>query len=413
MKNEFVKYIFRNIARKKKQSFFTVLCITVSSFFILLTIALNNGILTNLKEGINQAVSGQLTVYSTVEPGINILESRLKEQEPFVWDESKSALLRAVVGEVRIDRRIRLGSLVSFNEETSYLHIHAIEMPHLLRIQRLFCLNEIPAEGKAVVISESVANDLKCGVGDTVLLLADNINDYMSDEVAVVVEIFKEKGLAAMLGYTGFIRYDFGADIVQLSEDECVELIINSASGDEMTKKEIAEVRKALNAIDDGLRLTTWDETVPLLFRIVNVWKGGGYFTQTLFVIFSLIILINLISLIVDSRKKEFGTLLAMGFSWRKITLLVSLEYLLVTVMSVCLSYGVILLLLSFQPENGIYIASKDMQTALMTERLKLLPYTKDFICTLSLFSTTTLLAVLVNIARVKRFRLVALINRN
>lgn len=358
-------------------------------------------------------MSGQLTVYNTEDPKINILESRLQDQEPFFWDTDKSDSIKAGAPPITIDRRIRFGSLISFNEETSYINIHAIEKPHMFRLQRLLGLNGFPAEGNSIVISESVAKDLKCSVGDTVLLVADNINDYMSDEIAVVTEIFEERGLATMLSYTGFTRYDFGAGIVQLADDECLELIINPVSNVDFTKEEIARIRQKLNTQDENLKLSPWDETVPFLFRIVNVWKGGGYFTQTLFIVFSLMILVNLVSLIIDSRKKEFGTLLAIGFSWKKILLLVSLEYLIITLTSVCLSCGAISVLIAALPENGIYIASKDMQSALMAEYLKFQPYISDFLYTLSLFCATTLIAVLISISRVKHLNSVVLINKN
>lgn len=413
MKIELIKYIVRNITRKKKQTFFTVLCISVSSFIILVNIAQNNGIWLNLKEGINQAISGQLTIYRAENPQINILESRLQDQIPFMWDHKKTESLLKATGDIFINKRIRFGSLVSYNEETSYLNIHALEKPHLLRIAGLLHLNAdaLPLSNKSILISETIAGELDCGVGDTLLLVADNINDYMSDDIALVSGIFQEKGLATMLNYVGFVIYGFGEEIVQLNGNEYLELVVNSTANTDIPEEEVTKIQEQLHSFDENIRIASWEKTVPLFFKIVNIWKGGGYFTQVLFIIFSLIILINLISLIINSRRKEFGTLLAIGFSWSKIIILICSEYLIITAFSVLVGYALVSILIVILPGTGIHIPSKDMQTALMTEYLSLILFFKDVMYTLLLFCLTTFLASLISISRVKHLSPVQLIN--
>ena len=90
MTNEQFKYILRNIGRKKKQTFFSILCISISTLIILVNIALNNGIQYKLKQGINEVISGQLTIYKSNNKNINILEAQLKEQSKFIWDKENS-----------------------------------------------------------------------------------------------------------------------------------------------------------------------------------------------------------------------------------------------------------------------------------------------------------------------------------
>lgn len=415
MKYEYIKYIIRNITRKKKQTFFTVLCISVSSFIILINTAQNNGIRLKLKEGINQAVSGQLTIYKAENPQINILESRLQDQEPFTWDYKMTELLIKAVDNISVNKRIRFGSLISYNEETSYLNIHALEKSHLLRISNLLYMNtkELPFNDGSILISKSVANDLNCNVGDTLLLVTDNINNYMSDDIAVVSGIFEEKGLATLLNYIGFVIYGFGEEIIRLDKDKCLELVVNSTANNDITKEGVTEIEHRLNNLNENISIASWEKTVPLFFKIVDIWKGGGYFTQALFIIFSLIILINLISLIINSRRKELGTLLATGFSLSKITVLICAEYLTITIFSVTVGCMSALMLITVIPETGIHIPSKDMQSALMTEYLHLTLFLKDITYTLLLFCAATFFASLISIARIKHLSPIELINKN
>jgi len=413
MKKESIKYIIRNIARKKKQSFFTILCIAISSSIILSNISLNNGLQSKLKEGINQAISGQLTIYSSADPQINILESQLKEQYPFILPNETLENIRNEESLVII-KRIRLGALVSYFDETSYVNIHALENDHFKRINNLLSLNEgaMPKDINDILISETTADELECNVGDSILLLANNINDYMSDAVGVVSGVFEEKGIAIFLNYNAFIPYSFGKELAQLEDENYLELIINSTDNKDIPKETIKKIKDDVSEITTGIHAASWEQTIPLFYKIVQVWKGGGYLTQVIFIVFSLLIIINLTALIINSRRKEFGTLLAFGFTWSQIGFMLAAEYLLISTISILVGYGSIELLISTITDQGIYIDSKDLQSALMTEYLKPTIYVKDILHVFILFVMTTLLAVFISIRRVRKLNPILLINK-
>ncbi|MCK9435847.1 MAG: FtsX-like permease family protein [Synergistaceae bacterium] len=413
MKKESIKYIIRNIARKKKQSFFTILCIAISSSIILSNISLNNGLQSKLKEGINQAISGQLTIYSSADPQINILESQLKEQYPFILPNETLENIRNEESLV-INKRIRLGALVSYFDETSYVNIHALENDHFKRINNLLSLNEgaMPKDINDILISETTADELECNVGDSILLLANNINDYMSDAVGVVSGVFEEKGIAIFLNYNAFIPYSFGKELAQLEDENYLELIINSTDNKDIPKETIKKIKDDVSEITTGIHAASWEQTIPLFYKIVQVWKGGGYLTQVIFIVFSLLIIINLTALIINSRRKEFGTLLAFGFTWSQIGFMLAAEYLLISTISILVGYGSIELLISTITDQGIYIDSKDLQSALMTEYLKPTIYVKDILHVFILFVMTTLLAVFISIRRVRKLNPILLINK-
>ncbi|MDH6309367.1 ABC-type lipoprotein release transport system permease subunit [Dysgonomonas sp. PFB1-18] len=413
MNKEYIKYIIRNITRKKKQSIFTILCIAISSTIILSNISMNNGLQSKLKEGINQAISGQLTIYSAKDSKINILESQMKEQNPFTLSDQVLNNIRNKESLV-LNKRIRLGSLVSYFDETSYVNIHALEDDHFKRIKSLLRLKEgtMPNNGKSILISETTSDEIKCNVGDSILLLANNINDYMSDEIAIVSGIFEENGIAIFLNYNAFIPYTFGKELVQLEDETYLELIVNSTDNKDIPIETIKKVKKEVNDVSSEIHAVSWEQTIPLFYKIVQVWKGGGYFTQVIFIVFSLLILINLTTLIINSRKKEFGTLLAFGFTWVQIGLMIAAEYVLITVISVLVGYSFIEFLIGSIADSGIYIGSKDMQSALMTEYLKPIIYIKDIIYILVLFVMTTLFAVFISIIRIHKVNPILLINK-
>lgn len=412
MKKEYINYILRNVGRKKKQTFFSFLCIFISTAIILGNIAMNNGIQYKLKKGINEAVSGQWTIYKSVNESINILEAQLKEQSKFSWDDADDKNLLNISSDLTLNRRIRFGSLISFNDETSWVNVQALETDHLNRLKSLISIKSgtIPHNNQ-ILISPTMAGELHCTIGDTVLLVADNTNDYMSDEVAVVSGIFEETGLASFFGYNAFVPYEMGESIVQLPEGECLELIVNSRGNNDISAQTVDEIKTYLTLMPDSPSIVSWDKTIPLFYSIVQVWQGSGYLIQFIFISFSLIILVSLISLIVYSRKKEFGTLLAIGFSWIKITFMVCAEYLIICFFSVMMSYAVTSLGISLIPKTGIYIASTDMQSALMSEYVLPMLYPINFMYVLGLFAVTTIFAVIISISRIKKYSPVKLIH--
>ncbi|MDR0749561.1 MAG: FtsX-like permease family protein [Tannerellaceae bacterium] len=320
--------------------------------------------------------------------------------------------METIFPEALLNRRVRLGVLVSYGSETSYTNVHALEDNHLRRIGEMLSIDKgrMPEKECEMIISESLARNLLCRVGDTLLLLATNVNDYMSDALGVVSGIFEEKGLAIFLNYTAFIPYRFGQEIAEIPEGQAVELIVNHAAGKDFTHEEIRSAGNYLKVSNPALTVATWRQTVPLMSAIVNVWNGGGVITQIVFISFSLIILVTLTSLVVRSRRKEIGILLAIGFSWTRVSLLLCFEYLLITFISVTASYLLLHILLASLPQTGIGITSEYMQAALMTD--KLLPVTSfpDFLYVTFLFGVTATLSALISIRKLKKMKIHSLI---
>lgn len=408
-----LKYVLNNLGRKKKQTFFSLLCVAVSSFIVLADFSLLNAIQAQMKEAINEVMSGHITVYSSDNDRMNILESQLTDQLPFEWSESDTDELSRHLPGLTINQRIRIGALVAYEDETSYVHFHALELDHLAKVNKMLTFRQgrMAYLKNEIVISETIADDFHCEIGDTVLLVGNNLYDYMSDAIGVVSGIFEERGLSIFLSHNGFMGYETGREFAMLDDGASVELVINPEDKRELTTGEVENLRTYLGETRPGLRLVTWDQTVPLLYSIVKVWNGGGVITQIIFILFSLIILVTLTSLIVSSRRKEFGTLLAIGFTWNKVRLLVCSEYALLSIISVVLAAGSLQLILSTWGATGFAIGSKDMQSSLMTDCLYPFLYLKDILYVFILFTTTTIISVLISIRRIKKDNIHSLIN--
>ncbi len=408
-----LKYIINNLGRKKKQTFFTVLCIGITSFIIFADFSMINGIEKQLKKGINEVFSGEYIIYQSDKENINVLESNINEQEEFEWNTEQTHLIETVYPGLQPLKRVRIGSIVSYEEETSYTHIHALEDRHLRKIAQMLTLTEgqMPCRTGEMIISRSLADDLGCTTGDTLLLLAGNIHNYMTDATAIVTGIFEEKGLALFMTHTTFMTYPTGEEIAGISPGHAIEVILNAPEGEGISAQTAGTIHNSLLKINPRIHMANWTQTIPLMNAIVNVWKGGGAITQVIFILFSLIILITLSTQMIRSRKKEIGTLVAIGFTWKKITRMLLAEYTIITLISVTLSALLLLALMRSIPGGTIPVGSEYMQSALMTDTLPPSLYLRDYLYVLVLFIATTLTSVGISLRKLKKHKINQLIN--
>lgn len=409
-----IKYITNNLNRKKEQTIGCMLSIMIPSLIILMDYAVIHGIERGLKKSINEVISGQLIISYNQDYKMNILESKLNNKKIFEISIYNKKELKTMLPDASINHRIRLGALVSFGDGTSYTNFHALEDNHLKRIGGMLTMyqGKMPDRENEIAISQSLAQDLLCRVGDTLLLLADNINDYMSDALGVVSGIFEEKGLAIFLNYNAFMTYRFGQEIAGIPEGQAVELIVNSIDGTDFSRQEIADIGNYFESLNPELTTVTWNQTVPLMRAVVKVWEGGGIITQVIFISFSLIILVTLTSIVVRLRRKEIGTLLAIGFSWRKIKMLLCSEYLLLTVFAVTTGYLLLNILLLLLPPSGVEVTSEYMQAALMTDKLLPVSGWGDFFYVAFLFAVTATASVLISLRKLRKVTIHSLINQ-
>lgn len=232
----------------------------------------------------------------------------------------------------------------------------------------------------------------------------------MSDGTVTISGIFEEKGIALYFGYTGFLPYDYGKEFMQMEENTYLEFIINPVYKEEITPKEIKELETFLIQNHPELKIAYWQDTVPLFYTIANVWQETGHMNTVIFCIFSLTILISVATLIVQSRKKEIGTLIAIGFSWRKVREMLCMEYVILSTTSILFSFFLVQTLLQFIPDTGLGIPSKEMQSAFMTESLELFLTPVNLLYIWFAFSLVTLLAVWISLHKIQKEKVALLL---
>jgi ABC-type antimicrobial peptide transport system permease subunit len=138
----------------------------------------------------------------------------------------------------------------------------------------------------------------------------------------------------------------------------------------------------------------------------------GGDFTRFIFLAFSLVILVSVSTLVANSRRKEFGTFIAMGFRWFDIYRMMLMEYLIIAFSAIIFSIALLkFIIYSFLSSPGLYISSKDLQAALLAEYIPPTLTGKDIIFIILTFGLVISSSLAVTILKTKKTNPLALIN--
>ncbi|HEY0019098.1 MAG TPA: FtsX-like permease family protein [Longimicrobium sp.] len=396
-----LKYALRGIGRRKKESALLVLVVLVSAYVILAQAAQRRGVEMRAKRVLVESLSGEFLMYRSARGGIDVLDAQMDEMETFHADPARVAAAAASVPGATIEPRLRFGALVSSGEESSGMYLQAVSAAQLRRLASALEFKTGGMEDRAadgLVLSEAMAKQLGAAVGDTLVVLATNRDGYMQDDALRVTGIFRGKGIASFLVPVGFIPYARGEAMLNLAPGETAELVVSLPA--QMAGDREAAVRRAAEAIAPSLRVAEWNKTAPLFSAILSVWRGSGAITQTVFCALSFLLLLNVVLMKVHHRRKEVGTLLALGYGRGWVTSLVAVEYLLVTWIGFALAAWMVFGLAMAFGRSGIPIGSEAMQAAYMGSKIYPRLLLADVVQVLAMFSVVALLAATLPVLR-------------
>jgi putative ABC transport system permease protein len=399
-----LKYAVRSILRRKKESALLALVVFISSYVILGQAAQRRGVEGRARKILVESLSGEFVAYRSAQAGINVLDAQLDEMETFRAEPARLSQAESRIPGSSIEPRLRFGGLVSSGDESMGLYLQALGPRQLGRLTAALDFKEgglDPKEPAGIIVSDAIAKQLKVGAGDSLVVLASNKDGYMADDLLRITGVFRSKGMASFLTPIGFIPFARGARLLNLEPDETTELVVSlpkHVSGDRE-----AAVRGALSAVTPGLKVSPWKKTAPLFSAILNVWRGSGAITQGVFCALSFLLLLNVVLMKVHHRRKEVGTLMAMGFGRGWVTALVAVEYLVVTWVGFLLAAGMVSGLSAAFGRSGIPINSEAMQAAYMGTRIypTLLP--QDALLVLAMFSVVAGGAAVLPMLRFRR----------
>ncbi len=346
-----LKLSYRNIVINGWRSF------TLASFIFMATliVILFNAISFTIRGNMLGAVRYGLTADLQIRPGDTTEEDLFSigaTWEDMVYLEREEIevvekILDYVLKPDSYTPTIRIGVNLKYNEnETNAMMIGLNLDAKAYQQKQQLVEGRYPEKANEMVLSKEQASNLEAQVGNTILINAFNKEEEFIQLEAKVVGI----GDTEFLGGFGFelIYMDIknARELSGLKRGEATDLLVYSSAPDIKKEKERLESLLEVQGTKGVFKVTQWQEMGGFLKAIIMMIIGELYAFIAIFMVIIGVLILNIIAIVLTERRKEIGTLRAIGFNRRQVLIIFVSEMVLVAVIGAVLGEVVALLIL-------------------------------------------------------------------
>jgi ABC-type lipoprotein release transport system permease subunit len=313
------KLAWRNIWRNRKRTFITASSIFFAVVFSSLLLSLQYGGWGRMIDNVINYYVGYGQIHESgyhEDPSINRLMDYTED-------------FQAVSGKVKhlnnLVPRLESFALASYGTQTRGVMVSGIDpaledgMTHLS--ERLTQGEYIEADDKAALVAEGLAEQLKVGLGDSLILISQGYHGVNAAGKYPIKGIlhFSPPDLNKSMVYLSLpeSQYFFG------TTDKISSLVLHIDD-----KKNLPAIRSGLDDQLDmsSLELIQWEELVPGLVGAMNAKLNGTYMFMIILYAIITFGIFGTILMMLKEREYEFGILIAIGMNRKKLGLIVWLE---------------------------------------------------------------------------------------
>jgi ABC-type lipoprotein release transport system permease subunit len=350
-----LKMAWRNIWRNRRRSILTILAIAFACLLLVFMLSFQFGSYADMIRFSLRIHTGHLQIKA---------EGYQKDKNirKVVSDPGAVAeILRAQPRVSDFTFRSNAFSLLSSKNRTYGVMISGIDP---VREARVTTIKNVIRRGKYLtagdnnqtIIGKLLAENLKAGVGDELVLLGQARDGSVAASMLTVTGIFSS-GEADMDRSLAFITLDTFNRLFFMRG--AVHEVVALCQTLNDVKPAQAAVQRAVDGIDSRypLRVWNWEELIPGLLQGIKIDFFSGIIFYLIMVIVVAFSILNTFLMAVFERTREFGVMLALGVTHGRLTRLLLLEstFLCIVGMAVGITAGA-LVTLYFQ-QRGIHIS--------------------------------------------------------
>ncbi len=336
---------WRNILRNKRRSFILITSIVVGVLGLVFTEGFAVGMMQQMLTNQIGADAGYIQIHKKGYQSDPTLENSMTDPAEV------RSVLRSDSASLDYSERLRVFGLISSAYNSYGVSIVGI-VPN--EEKKITTISEYVAKGSyltgkpgQILISASMAEKLKVGLGDKVVIMASQMNGSIGSEACRVTGIFEtfNSGFDQSHVYIPILTAD-----QMLNADGLVsEFVVNPINPNDMSSI-ASSIRDGIAGLPENAgkyEVLTYEQMLPLLVAQLALYKQALYLVAGL-IAFALIFgIIDTMLMSVMERTHEFGVSMAIGMSNGKIFTMVMTEafYLAITgtAMGLAASYGVFL----------------------------------------------------------------------
>lgn len=252
----------------------------------------------------------------------SLFEANVQDLRPLREPERIEALLAADQRVLASTRRIRVGGMMSRDEENWSTFLVGVQPATERAVCDAIALDSgrfVVAGAKEIVISKTVARERGLRLGDTVTVLASTTSRSFNAMEFRIVGLLADTGLAKFYTRMAYVPIERTQQLIGLEPGQFYELVVRlrqTADSDAVA----AQLRRTLG--DAGgrtgggaaaVKVDTWHDMAGLFLGILDVSKAFRAVMTGFLGLVILILVFSNFSVYVLERKREIATLLALG----------------------------------------------------------------------------------------------------
>jgi putative ABC transport system permease protein len=348
-----LKLAARNLARYGRRTLLTAGLIILGITAVLVFVSVSGSFKNLIVGQITDSMIGHLQVHRKgYVASIDNLPLNLNMKPAQV--EKVEQALRAMKNVAAFSPRLKFGAMFSNFTETTSIRLNGVNPPQEaatvpLLAQRLVqgsAANGLVEPGK-ILVPEILARGMKLKVGDTVVLVATNLDGSVNGKTFTVQGVLGD--VTGPGGRDGYVNIADARELLRLTEPEVSEIAVRLKNPARLSQAK-TEIDQALAGIRNAqgqpaLEVHTWEGLTPFA-NIAHMIDLLDLFIRVMLVGIVLISVMNVMMMAVYERIREIGTIAAIGTPPRRILTLFLYEGLLLgligALIGTALSLGIV-----------------------------------------------------------------------
>ena len=348
-----LKLAVRNLTRYWRRTLLTAGLIIIGIVAVLLFVSVSGSFKGLIVGQITDAMIGHLQVHRKgYVASIDNLPLNLNMKPAAA--EKADQVLKGMSDVVAWSPRLKLGAMFSNFTETTNIRLNGViaereaaTVPLLAeRLVEGSAANGLVERGK-ILVPEILAKGMKLKVGDTIVLVATNLDGSVNGKTFAVQGVLGD--VTGPGGRDGYIHIGDARELLRLTEPEVSEIAIRLKDPKRLERVK-TELEQALSGIRNpqdqpALEVHTWEGLSPFA-NIAHMIDLLDVFIRVMLVGIVLIAVMNVMIMAVYERIREIGTVSAIGTPPRRILGLFLSEGLLLgligTLIGTALSLGIV-----------------------------------------------------------------------
>ena len=351
-----LKLATRNLARYGRRTLLTAGLIILGIVAVLVFVSVSGSFKSLIVGQITDSMIGHLQVHRKgYVASIDNLPLNLN-MKPAAVDKVEQTL-KGMSDVVAWSPRLKLGAMFSNFTETTNIRLNGVipereaaTVPLLPeRLVQGNAANGLVERGK-ILIPEILAKGMKLKVGDTIVLVATNLDGSVNGKTFLVQGVLGD--VTGPGGRDGYIHIDDARELLRMTEPEVSEIAIRLKNPARLAQTKM-QLEQALSGISNpqgqpALEVHTWEGLSPFA-NIAHMIDLLDLFIRIMLVGIVLISVMNVMMMAVYERIREIGTIAAIGTPPRRILTLFIFEGLLLgligTLIGTAVSLGIVYVL--------------------------------------------------------------------